>query len=265
MNAGTMDKMRTAIERGLPVIFSNYSMAGASTPLTPAGTLALLLAELLAGLTVSQIIKEGAPILLGMLPVFFDLKAMTTFYDPQSILINLACAEMMAHYHLPHCGTSGSGTGWGADLIAADTYWMNSLTYCMVGGGLAPFVGDTLGSKVFSPKTVVYAHEVIDQSRRLAAGFELDDDHAVLDEIDRAGAGGSFLSAPSTRKSYRSAYYPSPVFARWSMERWRAAGGPPADRVLGQYTAELIATSPAPEDAAELLAKGEAFIAGRPS
>lgn len=261
MNAGTVDKMQTAIERGLPVIYSNYSMAGASTPLTPAGTLVLLMAELMAGLTLSQIMREGAPILLGMLPVFFDLKAMTNFYDPQSILINLACAEMMAHYHLPHCGTSGSGTGWGADLIAADTYWMNSLTYCMTRGGLAPFVGDTLGSKVFSPKTVVYVHEVIEQSRRLVSGFELDDQHAVLDEIDRIGPGGNFLSAPSTLKGYRSGYYPSPVFARWSMEKWQAAGRPAADQVLGEYTAELISKSPAPDDHADLMAKGEEFIA----
>jgi len=69
MNAGTVDKMKIAIERGLPLIFSNYSMAGASTPLTPAGTLTLLMAELLAGLVISQTIKKGAPILLGMLPV----------------------------------------------------------------------------------------------------------------------------------------------------------------------------------------------------
>ena len=85
-----------------PVIYSNYSMAGASTPLTPAGTLALLLAELLAGLTISQLIRPGAAISLGMLPVYFDMKTMMNFYDPQSVLINLACAEMMAHYGLPH-------------------------------------------------------------------------------------------------------------------------------------------------------------------
>ena len=38
MNEGTVDKMRIAIERGLPVIISNYSMSGATTPITPAGT-----------------------------------------------------------------------------------------------------------------------------------------------------------------------------------------------------------------------------------
>jgi trimethylamine---corrinoid protein Co-methyltransferase len=57
INSGTLEKMKVAIERGLPIIFSSYGMAGASTPITPAGTLVLLMAELLAGLTISQLMK----------------------------------------------------------------------------------------------------------------------------------------------------------------------------------------------------------------
>lgn len=102
---------------------------------------------------------------------------------------------------------------------------------------------------------------MIDQSNRLASGFELDDQHAVLDEIDRIGAGGNFFSAPSTLKGYKTGYYPSPVFPRWSMEKWQGAGRPTADQILGIYTAELILKSPAPDDHAELKAKGEEFIA----
>ena len=98
-----------------------------------------MLAELLAGLTISQVMTPGTPVLLGMLPVYFDMKSTLNFYDPQSILLNLACAEMMGHYNLPHCGTSGSGTGWGMDLMAADTYWMNTLTFALKRGGLSPF------------------------------------------------------------------------------------------------------------------------------
>ena len=57
MNQGTVDKMKIAIERGLPVIISNYSMSGATTPITPAGTITVLLAELLAGLTIGQLFR----------------------------------------------------------------------------------------------------------------------------------------------------------------------------------------------------------------
>ncbi len=261
MNSGTLEKMHVAIERGLPIIFSNYGMAGASTPITAAGSLALLLAELLAGLVISQAMHAGAPIALGMLPVYFDMKEMMNFYDPQSILVNLACADMLEYYGLPHCGTSGSGTGWGADLIAADTYWMNSLTYSLRGGGLAPFIGDTLGSKAISPKTLVYVHEIIDQTLRVSEGFQLDDESVVLAEIDKIKPGGSFLGAPSTRQRYKTGYYTSQIFPHWSMEKWQAAGEPNADMMLADYTTDLLAQASAPEDQADLLSRGEALIA----
>src|ERR1051326_3300835 len=215
MNAGTVDKMKIAIERGLPVIISNYSMSGATTPITPAGTITVLLAELLAGLVIGQLFKEGAPMLLGMLPVYFDMKTLMNFYDPQSILVNLACAEMMAFYDIPHCGTSGSGTGWGMDLLAAETYWMNTLTFSLTKGGLAPFVGDTLGSKAISPLTFIYCHEIIDQALRFANGFQLDDAHVGLDEIHKVGPGKGYVSAPTTLKRYKNGYYVSPIFPRW--------------------------------------------------
>jgi trimethylamine--corrinoid protein Co-methyltransferase len=260
MNAGTADKMLVAIERGLPFIYSTYSMSGMSTPITPAGTLALMNAELLAGLVLSQLAKEGTPIILGILPAIFDMKTMVSFYDPQSLVLNLVCAEMMAHYRLPHCGTSGSGTGWGPDLLAAGTYWMNHVSSCMGKAGLAPFVGDTLGSKAFSPANVVFVHEVIEQALRFAQGIRLDDASVDLDEIGRVGPGGDFLLSELTLELYRSAYYSSPIFPRWSLEKWQEQGRPQAIDLLRSYTRQLMAKLDAPEDHAHLMAQGEAFI-----
>jgi len=260
MDSGTLLKMSVAIERGLPFIFSNYCMAGASTPLTPAGTLALLLAELLGGLTISQVMKPATPVSVGMLPAYFDMKTMLNFYDPQSVLLNIACAEMMSFYKLPHCGTSCAGMGWGMDLIAADSYWMNALTFALTKGGLAPFIGDGLGSKSISPCTVVHVHEIIDQAFRFANGFQLDDALAALDEIARVGPGGSFLSSPSTRKNYKTGYYTSPLYPRWSMEKWQAAGQPEARQVLREKTQALLQDLSAPQDYDVLIRKGEEYI-----
>jgi trimethylamine--corrinoid protein Co-methyltransferase len=255
--------MRIAIERGLPVIISNYSMSGATTPITPAGTVAVLLAELLAGLVIGQLYREGAPMLLGMLPVYFDMKTLMNFYDPQSILVSLACAEMMAFYGIPHCGTSGSGTGWGMDLLAAETYWMNTLMFTLTKGGIAPFVGDTLGSKAISPQTFIYCHEIIDQALRFSSGFQLDDTHVGLDEIHKVGAGKSYVSAPTTLKKYKTGYYVNPIFPRWSMEKWIDAGQPHVQKKLSDYTIEYLKDLPVPEDHEELMRKGEEFIKAR--
>lgn len=171
INQSTADNMLTSIEYGLPFIFSNYGMAGMSTPISSAGTLALLNAELLAGVVISQLVKPGTPIILGSLPAFFDMKTMVDFFDPQTMLLNLACAEMMAYYHIPHAGISGSANGWGADLIASEALMMNHLTSCLGKVGMEPFVGGSFGSKVFSPTMVVNANEVIEQSRHFTNGF----------------------------------------------------------------------------------------------
>jgi trimethylamine--corrinoid protein Co-methyltransferase len=260
INQGTSDKMFTCAERGLPFIYSNYGMAGASTPITPAGSLVLLNAELLAGLVLSQLIREGTSIVLGSLPAFFDMRGMGSFYDPHSYLIDLACAEMMAHYGLPHCGTSGSGMGWGGDLIAAGHQWFNHLISCMGKVGLAPFIGDSLGAKAYSPTVAVYANEVIAQARRFAAGIDLDGGAAIMEEITQTGPGGDFLTARSTLKHLRSAYYQSPIFANLTLEEWEARGRPRAGDLLRQHTARLLQEAQAPEDQEELLGHGRAFI-----
>jgi len=269
INQGTVDKMLATIERGLPFIYSNYGMVGATTPITPCGTLALLNAELLAGLTLSQLVKEGTPVILGSLPAFFDMKGMGSFYDAQSYLLNLACIELMAHYGLPHCGTSGSGMGWGPDLIAGANQWVNHLTSCIGRAGLVPFVGDNLGSKAFSPAVVVYANEVIEQARRLAQGFVLDDASLALEEIAQVGPGGSFLTSSLTLELFRQAYYRSDIWPSLTLEEWQARGYPRADEVLRHYTRRLLDGLEAPDDRAALMAKGEAFVratvgSGRP-
>ena len=260
INAETSDKMAASIARGLPVIYSNYGMSGATTPITPAGTLALLNAELLAGLVLAQLMREGAPVILGILPAGFDMATAASYYGPETMLLNLACGEMMAKYGLPHCGTSGSGAGWGADLLAADLFWMNHLTSCLGRVGLAPFVGGNFDSLAFSPAAAVYADHVIRQARRFAAGFALDPGTLGMAEIAEAGPGGNFLTAGLTLRHFREAAFRSPVFPRLSLEAWQEMGNPRAEDLLRKHTVELMATHPAPPDRADLLAKGEAFI-----
>ncbi len=260
LNEGTADKMIESIEHGLPLIFSNYGMAGMSTPITPAGTLATLNAELLAGLVLSQLVKEGAPIILGSLPIFFDMRTMLDYFDPLTFLLNLACAEMMTRYQIPHAGTSGSGVGLAADIVASGALWANHITSIIGKVGLVPFVGSSLGSKAFSPALTVYANEVIDQSLRFSRGFSLSDETIGMNDIAQAGPGGSFVTAELTLKMVREMYCSSDIFPRMSFEKWQERGKPTNDGYLREYTRHLLNSAQAPEDHAELVAKGEMYI-----
>jgi len=260
LNETTAKNMMVTVARGLPLIYNNYGMSGATTPITPGGTLAVLNAELLAGLVYSQVLKAGTPIILGSLPAGFNMQSMQACYTPHTMLVNLACAEMMAHYGLPHSGTSGSGPGWGPDLLAGGMHWMNHLTSCLGKVGLAPLCGGNFSSVAFSPPAVVYANEIITQARQFSKGFSLDEIDVAPDEITTIGAGGNFLMADMTVKLCREMNFGNPIFPEISMEEWQEKGMPKAEKYLREYTLELLTNHPRPNDRGTLIEKGETFI-----
>ena len=260
LNAETTMKMDAAIKRGLPLIFSNYGMSGATCPITPAGTLALLTAELLAGLVYSQLVKEGTPIILGSLPAAFDMKNAGSFYSPKTLLLNLACAEIMTSYNIPHCGTSGSGNGWGADLLASTTLCLNHLTSCLGSAGMVPFVGGSFDSLVFSPELVVYADDLIHQSRQFASGFSLEDEAIGFSDISNIGPGGNFLLSNLTGKFFRDSQFSSTIWPFLTLDKWRGMGEPKADKILKDRTCEFLNNLIRPKDHDDIISKGEAFL-----
>ncbi|MFC1791513.1 trimethylamine methyltransferase family protein [Gemmatimonadota bacterium] len=263
INGSTGDKLVTSVERGLPVIYSNLSLAGMSTPITAAGTLVLLNAELLAGLVVAQLTRAGASVILGSLPGFFDMRTLQDFYDPHSMVANLACAEMMAHYGVPHAGTSGSGIGWGTDLAASGHLWMNHLLSLMGQAGIVPFVGGNLGSKAFSPVMTNYSNDVIGQALRVREGFSIAEEKLDLEAILKRGPGGSFLDTELTMTSFREAYYESELTPRLSLEEWENRGQPRFEDLLREHTVQLLEDQKLLDDHDEILARGEGFITAR--
>jgi len=138
--------------------------------------------------------------------------------------------------------------------------WLNHISACLGKTGLAPFVGGALGSKAFSPTSVVYANDIILQARRFADGFTLDDLSVGLDEIAGAGPGGNFLASRSTRQNFRKAYFESHIFPHLSMEKWQDIGQPKAERYLVEKTIQLIGDARLVEDHDEILQRGEVFI-----
>jgi len=261
LNSETTMKMDATIKKGLPLIFSNYGMSGATCPITPAGTLVLLMAELLSGLVYSQLVKEGTPIILGSLPAAFDMKNAGSFYSPSSLLLNLACAEMVAGYDIPHCGTSGCGNGWGADLLSATTMCINHFSSVLGTAGMVPFVGGSFDSLVFSPELVVLADDLIHQARMFSSGFSLNDEDVGLSDISAVGPGGDFLLSNLTGKYFRDSQFTSKIWPFLTLDTWRKIGEPKADKILKDKTCELLGNLISPSDKNDIISNGETFLA----
>ena len=261
LNETTTDKMIASINHDLPLMYSNYSMYGGTSPVSEGGSLALLNAELLAGLVFSQLVKEGSKIILGSLPAAFNMVSMGSHYTPTSYLLNLACAEMMNFYEIPHCGTSGSTNGRGADLLASGNLWLNHLSSCIGKVGCAPFVGGNFDSMVFSPTTVVLSNQIIGEAKKFARGFAINDETVNLHEIDQVGHGGDYFTSEQTLASLHDLSNTDNIWSSLSLEAWKEQHMPTAENELIQYTQDLYSKAIlASEENADIIKKGEEYI-----
>ncbi len=96
--------------RRIPVVVSSCPMGGATGPFDEFGMVALINAELLAGVTLNQCVAPGAPILYGAVPVRTRLDNLNDMYGaPEFVHYNLDCAQMARFYGLPCYSTAGVG------------------------------------------------------------------------------------------------------------------------------------------------------------
>lgn len=264
MNRTTTDKMIASIHQKLPVMYSNYGMYGGTTPATEGGSLALLNAELLAGLVFSQLVSEGSQVILGCLPAAFNMANMGSYYTPASYLMNLACAEMMDYYEIPHCGTSGSSNGRGADLISSGNLWLNHLSSCMGKIGCAPFVGGNFDSMVFSPSTVVLSDQIIGEVRKFAHGFVLTEQAMCLNDIGLVGHGGNFFTSEETLESLGELSAYESMWSIMNLDVWKELRMPTAENALIEYTRELYSKAIIESESnMEIIKQGEDYIGSK--
>ncbi len=87
---------------GVPCNIISMVLAGASGPITLAGSMVVHNSEILASLILSQLTVKGAPFICGGSSLFFDLKDMATpVGSPEFALFNAAMPLLAQMYMLP--------------------------------------------------------------------------------------------------------------------------------------------------------------------
>jgi trimethylamine--corrinoid protein Co-methyltransferase len=106
----TAEKVFAIVESGLPLVMSSSPQGGSSAPIQEAGMVAQINAELLVSITLVQLIKEGAPVLYGSVPVRARLDDLHDLYGcPEFNQYNIDCAQLARHYRVPCYSTAGVG------------------------------------------------------------------------------------------------------------------------------------------------------------
>ena len=106
----TAEKVFAIVEAGLPLVISSSPQGGSSAPIQEAGMVAQINAEILTGITLTQLVKPGFPVLYGSVPVRARMDDLHDLYGcPEFNQYNIDCAQLARFYNIPCYSTAGVG------------------------------------------------------------------------------------------------------------------------------------------------------------
>jgi len=256
---------RMTAGHGIPVTINGEPMAGASAPVTLAGTAAVGTAEILAGIVVNQLLEPGRPCLfnLGFAHVMDMRQGFAVTGGAENVLLAVAGARLARHYGLPSVSWMCTDS-LGCDAQNALEKTIAALTHAQAGVNTIWGVGQVESEKTISPVQAVIDDEIIATVRRYLRGFSTDEQSLAVEEVRRVGICGSFLESDHTFSHFREVVHMPELMVRAQ----RMSAGPRADlvsRAEDRVDAILAAERQpilTPEVERELLAIEKRYAAG---
>lgn len=241
----TVEVLTEIVRQGIPVFTSSAPQAGATSPAALAGTLVQINAEELSGVVYTQIVRAGAPIVLGYVPSVADLRTGSfSGGAPEFALMNAAAAQLGQFYGLPVYNSSHLTDAKLPDIQAGYEKGITGTMAALAGSNYIHHAAGFLESLL----TVAYEQYVIDDDingsiLRALRGIEVTDETLSVDVIDAVCKGeGHFLgSAQSLALMHTEYYYPHTADRR-SRAAWEEAGALDMREVARGKARTLLAT-----------------------
>jgi trimethylamine--corrinoid protein Co-methyltransferase len=256
-------KVIAIARRGLPVVVSSSPQGGSTAPVQEEGMVMLINAEILAGITLTQLVRPGMPVLYGAVPVRARLDTLHDLYGaPEFIHYNVDCVQMAHHYRIPCYSTAGVGDTSVPGMQATVEKVFSQLAVAQSGAHYIHYAFGLLDrTGTFSPVQAVIddANIGLVKSILRPASFEEDDLTASLTEVRKVMQSSTRLFARHIRKQIRRGVVTNPYPLEGHGDRdqvleracdrvaeIRAAKGTPLpDDVLESIRAEIPGLVPA--------------------
>jgi trimethylamine--corrinoid protein Co-methyltransferase len=241
------------VEAGIPVEIVPVTLMGLIAPVTTVGATVFHTVDVLAGITMAQLIRPGAPVLFGGAPATFHMKLASSpmsaiealqldaAYVAVAKSLALPCQSYMALSDGPILDAQAGAETFGSALIAA-LAGVNSVS----GPGMLDFL------LVFSLPKLVFDDEMCGQALRFVREIRVADDLPVGPLIDQLLADQHLIMADHTMAHWPDELYlPSPIVDRDNRENWLKAGGKDTyERAVGEVERRLAAYRPLETDPA---------------
>ncbi len=247
-----LDVLLEFIDYGQPVSLGPMVQASGTGPATLAGTLAQENAEILAGVVVTQTLAPGTPMMYGGIPHIMDPRtSICSFGSPEQGLMAVAMAEIGHYYGFPIYINVNLTDAKTLDAQAGMEK-MGSLVLGILAGadlfGHAGIVGTDHGGSL---SWLVADDEALSFAKRVARGFEVDDEMLALPVIAETGPTGNYLAHTHTVRHFRKELWiPNRTWTRETHEEWAADGRRMEDRIVERADHLLATHEPEPIDPA---------------
>ena len=240
------------VEAGIPVEIVPVTLMGLIAPVTLVGATVFHAVDVLAGITMAQVIRPGAPVLFGGAPATFHMKAASSpmaavealhldvAYIAVAKALGLPCQSYMALSDAKMLDAQAGAETFASAMLAA-LAGVNSIS----GPGMLDFL------LVFSLPKLVFDDELAGQALHFLREIRVLDDLPTQPLIDQLMVDQHLIMADHTMANWPSELYlTGPTFDRENRENWLKAGGQDAyarareevDRRLAAY--QPIETDP---------------------
>jgi trimethylamine--corrinoid protein Co-methyltransferase len=229
---------------GLPVDITSEVQAGATSPVTLAGSMVVQNSEILAAITLAQLANPGAPVFYGTASTIMDMHSgLIALGAVEAGLLNVATAQMAQYYGIPSRGTASNTQSKALDIQAGYEKAVTLTMAALAGVNYLWYPGTLEFALTVSYESLVIDNEVCGMVDRAVKGIAVNKDTLATKLIDSVGPGGQFLGEKHTVDYLMSEQYFPKLGDRRSREEWKADGArelkdvarDEAKRILKEY------------------------------
>jgi trimethylamine--corrinoid protein Co-methyltransferase len=226
---------------GQAVCVTPFTLAGAMAPVTLAGTLAQQNAEALAGITLTQVVRPGAPAIYGAFTSNVDMRSGSpAFGTPEYAKAAQASGQLARRYNLPFRSSSVTSSNV---VDAQSTYESAMSLWGAISGGANIIVhaaGWLEGGLTASFEKLIVDAEMLQMMAEYLRPIEVTPETLALDAIAEAGPGGHFFGVQHTMSRYQTAFYQPFLSDRRNFESWQEAGAQDAQHRANRIWKSLL-------------------------
>jgi trimethylamine--corrinoid protein Co-methyltransferase len=210
-----------------PVVLTPFLLMGAMSPVTIPAALVQQIAEALSGITLSQLIRPGAPVVFGSFLSNIDMQSGSpTFGTPESAMGLLCTGQIARHFGLPFRTGGGLTSSQVSDAQAGYEALMTMLPTFLAGANWVMHSAGWLeGGLVAGYEKFIVDAQILEMLQHEFTPLEITEESMAFGAHEEVGHGGHFLGAMHTMERFRTCFYRPFLNSSDNYERWMRGGG----------------------------------------